>query len=276
MAMRTFIRYPRMSGFGISALFLFLSVPCAAQNGSITGAVKDGQNASVAAAIVTLTDIGKQVKIKAITSQDGIYEFPTLRPGSYALTVEAPGCQTYTIPSFTLEVDQRLRADATLSVSGTSTTVDVSAAIAGVQTESSAIGDVMSSRQISDIPLNGRFFLDLAVLVPGSVLGSTNNRSGNTSASAFGAFSINSSGARSDSASFVLDGMNLNDGTQIEFQPSIEAIQEFKVDSNAFSAKYGRTSGIIITGVVKSGTNLLHGILFDYFRNELLDALNFF
>jgi hypothetical protein len=274
--MRIFIRFAGVPLFGMSALFFFLSAECAAQNGSITGAVKDAQNAGVAAAVVTLTDIGKQIKSKSVTAQDGSYDFPTLRPGSYSLTVESPGFQTFTIPSLTLEVDQRIRADASLAVSGASAYVDVNAAIAGVQTESSAIGDVMNSQQISDIPLNGRFFLDLAVLVPGSVLGSTNNRSGNTSASAFGAFSINSSGARSDSASFVLDGINLNDGTQIEFQPSIEAIQEFKVDSNAFSAEYGRTSGIIITGIVKSGTNAFHGVLFDYLRNDKLDALNFF
>jgi hypothetical protein len=150
------------------------------------------------------------------------------------------------------------------------------AAVSTVETESSSIGDVIGSKTISEIPLNGRFFLDLAVLVPGSVMGSTNNRNGNTSASAFGSFSINSSGARSDSASFMIDGINLNDGTQITFQPSVESVQEFKVQSNSFSAEYGRTAGIIINGVTKSGSNALHGALFEFLRNDKLDALNFF
>ena len=152
-----------------------------------------------------------------------------------------------------LEVDQRARADVKLSVSGMSSAAEVNAEASAVQTESSSIGDVITSKTISDVPLNGRFFLDLAVLVPGSVMASTNSPNGSTTPSAFGAFSINSSGARSDSASFMLDGINLNDGTQIEFQPSIEAVQEFKVESNAFSAQ-GRTSGIIVMCVIKSRT----------------------
>lgn len=261
---------------GVLAPILIAAGNCVAQNATLSGTVKDAQDAIVPAAAVTLTDLGKAGAVKTVTNQAGIYEFATLRPGTYSLRVESPGFQTYVIPSMTLEVDQHARADVKLTVSGASSSVEVSVDAAAVQTDSSSVGDVITSKTISDVPLNGRFFLDLAVLVPGSVMASTNSRSSSTTPSAFGAFSINSSGARSDSASFMLDGVNLNDGTQIEFQPSIEAVQEFKVESNAFSAQYGRTSGIIVTGVIKSGTNSFHGIAFDYLRNDKLDALNFF
>jgi Carboxypeptidase regulatory-like domain len=259
----------------VAAVFLPFSTVCA-QNASLTGTVKDAQGAVIPAAIVRLTDVGKQVPLTTVSNQEGLYVFPAVSPGNYSLKAEAPGFQLFTLSPIVLQVDQRGRADVTLSISGASATVDVTDSVAGVQTESSSIGDVIGSKIISDVPLNGRFFLDLALLAPGSVLASTNNRNGSTTASAFGAFSINSSGARSDSASFVLDGINLNDGTQIEFQPSVEAIQEFKVQSNAFSAEYGTTAGIMVNGVTKSGTNSLHGTLFEFIRNDKLDALNFF
>ncbi len=260
----------------IAALLLAAVQLVTAQNASLTGTVKDAQGAVVPSAIVTLLDLAKQVPLKTVANGEGLFEFPLLSPGNYSLRAEAPGFQVFTIPQLVLQVAQRQRADVTLTVNGTTSTVNVDDSVAQVQTESSSIGDVIPSKTIAEVPLNGRFFLDLAVLVPGSVLGSTNNRNGSTSASAFGAFSINSSGARSDSASFMLDGINLNDGTQIEFQPSVDSVQEFKVQSNAFSAEYGRTSGIIINGVTKSGGNSFHGTLSEYFRNDKLDALNFF
>jgi hypothetical protein len=132
-----------------------------------------------------------------------------------------------------------------LSVSGAATAVEVNAGrVSAVETESSSMG-------------------------------STNNRNGNTAASAFDSFSINSSGARSDSATFMIDGINERRNADY-FHPSIESVQEFKVQSNAFSAEYGRTSGIVINGVTRSGTNSLHGELFEFLRNDKLDALNFF
>src|SRR6266566_2373674 len=160
---------------------------CAAQNASLTGSVKDPQGAVVPTAVISLVDLGKQVAVKTVTNETGIYEFPILRPGTYELKAEAPGFQISTVSPIDLAVDQRGRADVVLSVSGAATSVEVTAAgVSAVETESSSIGDVIGSKTISEIPLNGRFFLDLAVLVPGSVMGSTNNRNGNTAASAFG------------------------------------------------------------------------------------------
>jgi hypothetical protein len=257
-------------------LTLLLVDAAVAQNSSLTGTVKDSQEATISEAILTLTDIEKQVTWKTVSNQLGLYDFPTLRPGTYSLKVEAPGFRVFRLQPVVLEVGQRARADATLVVGEVSSTVDVNAEVTGVQTETSSIGEVISTKKMAELPFNGRFFLDLAQLAPGTVLGSTNNRSGATASSAFGAFSINSSGARSDAAAFILDGINLNDGSQIEFQPNIDSIQEFKVVSNAFSAEFGRSSGIQITAVTKSGANSLHGGIFEYLRNDKLDALNFF
>src|SRR6266851_4348436 len=267
--------WPRNAGLQLAWTVCFIQAAFA-QDSSLTGTVKDLQEADVSNAFVTLTDIEKQVTLKTLSNSVGVYEFPSVRPGAYALKVEALGFKVFVLQPIAVEVAQRARADAALTVGEVSSTVEVNVEVSGVQTETSAIGEVISSKKMAELPFNGRFFLDLAQLAPGTVLGSTNNRSGSTASSAFGAFSINSSGARSDAAAFMLDGINLNDGSQIEFQPNIDSIQEFKVVSNAFSAEFGRSSGIQITAVSKSGTNSLHGGLFEYLRNDKLDALNFF
>jgi hypothetical protein len=226
-----------------------------AQVSSLTGTVKDLQEAAVSNAVVTLTDIEKQVTLKTLSNSVGLYEFPALRPGSYALKVEAPGFKVFVLQPIVVEVAQRARADAALTVGEVSSTARSTWSSRRCRRNRALSARLSAQKKMAELPFNGRFILDLAQLAPGTVLGSTNNRSGSTASSAFGAFSINSSGARSDAAAFMLDGINLIDGSQIEFQPNIDSIQEFKVVSNAFSAEYGRSSGIQITAVSKSGTN---------------------
>ncbi|MDQ1470716.1 MAG: hypothetical protein QOJ99_2196 [Bryobacterales bacterium] len=151
--------------------FIGLAMNCAAQNASLTGVVKDAQGGIVPNTVISLVDLGKQVAVKTLTNQTGSYEFLTLRPGKYELKAEAAGFQISTVSPIDLEVDQRGRADIVLSVTGAAASIEVSAAgVSAVDTESSYIGDVIGSKTISEIPLNGRFFLDLAVLVPGSVV----------------------------------------------------------------------------------------------------------
>src|SRR5216684_1181709 len=159
-----------------------------------------------------------------------------------------------------------------------STMVTVEAGAVGVQTESSSLGDVVTSKKISEIPLNGRFFLDLALLSTGTVMPSTNNRTFLAVPSGIGISGINASGTREDSTNYMFDGINVSDmvQNQITFQPNLDMIQEFKVVTNAFSAEYGRNAGIIITGVSKSGSNGVHGTAFEFVRNEKFDAKNFF
>src|SRR5438876_6427188 len=171
-----------------------------------------------------------------------------------------------------------MRLDPAMQLGEATTLVTVAESASAIQTESSNLGEVVTSKKITEIPLNGRFFLDLALLSTGTVAPSTNNRTFLAVPSGIGISGINASGTREDSTNYVMDGINLRDMTQnqITFQPNIEMIQEFKVLTNAFSAEYGRNAGIIITGVSKSGSNGFHGGAFEFVRNEKLDAKNFF
>src|SRR5204863_8854806 len=143
---------------------------------------------------------------------------------------------TFVQAAFTLAVDQRLRIDPVLQIGDASATVTVEATPTGVQTESSSLGSVVENKKIVEIPLNGRFFLDLALLQAGTVVSSTNNRTFLAAPSGIGASGINASGAREDSTNYLFDGVNLSDmvQNQITFQPNVDMIQEFKAQSNHF------------------------------------------
>src|SRR5206468_9741255 len=156
-----------------------------------------------------------------------------------------------------LAVDDRARVDAVLQIGDTNTVIMVEAQPATVSTESASLGSVVENRKIVEMPLNGRFFLDLALLQAGTVVPSTNNRTFLAAPSGIGISGINASGTREDSTNYLFDGINLSDmvQNQITFQPNIESIQEFKVQTNAFSSEYGRNAGIIVNAISKQGTN---------------------
>lgn len=260
-----------------SALWL-LSLPLAAQNSSLVGTVKDPQGALVPRAQVTLVNSATKVSQSAQTDENGDYEFSVVRPGGYSLKVEQSGFRTFQRDNVVLAVDQRGRIDASLEVGDSTTMVVVQGESMGVQTETSSVGEVIETKKIVEIPLNGRFFLDLALLTPGTVVPSTSNRTFLAAPSGIGASGINASGAREDSTNYLFDGINLSDmvQNQITFQPNVDMIQEFKVQTNAFSAEYGRNAGIIINAVSKQGGNGLHGTAYEFVRNEKFDAKNFF
>src|SRR3989454_5537833 len=227
--------------------------------------------------MVTLQNLDTGVELTTMTNELGNYEFPTVRPGSYSVRVELSGFRRF-VQNVVLAVSQRSRIDATLQVGAISAEVTVQETTTVVQTESSALGDVVHSRDLVNIPLNGRFFLDLALLTAGTVVPSTNNRTFLATPSGIGISGINASGTREDSTNYVFDGMNLSDmvQNQITFQPNVDSIQEFKVQTNAFNAEYGRNAGIIINAISKQGSNSLHGSAWEFVRNEKLDAKNFF
>ena len=202
-----------------------------------------------------------------------------MRPGTYKLKAEQKGFQTFVANRHCARGGRQVArgpracrwaipARWSLSKSQPAT----------VPTESSSLGSVVENKKIVEIPLNGRFFLDLALLQAGTVVPSTNNRTFLAAPSGIGISGINASGTREDSTNYMLDGINLSDmvQNQITFQPNIDMIQEFKVQTNAFSAEYGRNAGIIINGVSKSGTNGLHGTAYEFVRNDHFDAKNFF
>jgi Carboxypeptidase regulatory-like domain len=254
------------------------AIPALAQNAALVGTVKDAQQARIPGATVTLKNAGTGLEATTLSDEAGNYEFPSVRPGNYSLKVEEAGFRTFVQTAVVLAVGQRARIDATLQVGDVAAEISVVAGQALVQTESSALGDVVDNKKIVEIPLNGRFFLDLALLTAGTVVPSTNNRTFLATPSGIGISGINASGTREDSTNYLFDGINLSDmlQNQITFQPNIDSIQEFKVQTNAFSAEYGRNAGIIVNAISKQGTNSLHGSAWEFVRNEKLDAKNFF
>src|SRR5713226_6863699 len=269
----------RTSRASVAALYLIaLSLPLSAQNVALVGPITDPQQAAMPGVTVTLTNVDTGVALTTRTDATGDYEFPFVKPGQYSLKAEQKGFETFVQSRFTLAVSEKTRLDATMRLGESTTLVTVEEAASGVQTESANLGEVVSSKRIAEMPLNGRFFLDLALMSTGTTVPSTNNRTFLAVPSGIGISGINASGTREDSTNYVFDGINLSDmvQNQITFQPNIEMIQEFKVLTNAFSAEYGRNAGIIITGVSKSGSNSIHGSAFEFVRNEKFDAKNFF
>ena len=183
-------------------LFSFLSVgtmPLSAQSASLVGSVKDAQDAVIANAKVTLKSLDTGVEKSVNADSTGNYEFAAVRPGTYSVKVEQPGFKSFQQSQVTLAVQDRVRVDVSLQVGETTTVVTIEALPTAVQTDSSTLGDVVDNKKIVEIPLNGRFFLDLALLTAGTVVPSTNNRTFLAVPSGIGISGINASGTREDS-----------------------------------------------------------------------------
>jgi len=256
----------------------FIAIPLAAQNASLTGTVKDPKDAAIGGVNLSLTNNETGVALTTRSDAAGDYEFSFAKPGSYTLRAEQGGFKTFVQGNLTLAVAERTRVDPVMQIGDASTLLTVEGSVTGVQTESSTLGEVVTNRKIVEIPLNGRFFLDIALLTQGTVAPSTNNRTFLAVPSGIGISGINASGTREDSTNYLFDGMNLSDmaQNQITFQPNIDMIQEFKVQTNSFSADFGRNAGIVISAVSKSGTNGFHGTAYEFVRNEKFDAKNYF
>ena len=255
-------------------LGLVLTTPLLASDrtGTITGTVTDPSGAVVRKVLVTAVNRATNALRNAETNDDGDFTIALLPPGRYQVTAESTGFRKSIFSDVTVDVDQTVRLDFALQVGAASEEVRVKDTPPAVQTDTSTLGQVMDNRLVEELPLNARNFLSFALLVPGSQLpaeGSQNSTQG-------GALSVN--GAREQSNNFLLDGVDNNDPyiNQYVALPSVDAIQEFKVESSDYSAEYGRTGGAQINVVLKSGTNEFHGTVFEYFRNRSLDAKNYF
>ena len=259
--------------FSVLASFL----PLAAQNASIAAAVSDPQQAPIPNAAVTLTNVDMGIAVRANADLEGNYEFVFVRPGNYIIKVEHPGFRASQQGPIKLDIDQRVRAHVGLELGEATSAVNVEVGVGGVQTESSTLGTVTDTRKILEIPLNGRF-IHVALLAPGTMVPSTNNRTFLRRADQCRHLRHQRVRHREDSTNYLFDGVNLSDmvQNQITFQPNIDSIQEFKVQTNAFSAEYGRNAGIIVNAISKPGTNSLHGSGWEFVRNEKFDAKNFF
>ncbi|HEV2711234.1 MAG TPA: TonB-dependent receptor [Edaphobacter sp.] len=260
--------------------FLLASTNYAAaqvDQGSITGTVTDTTGAVVPEATVTLlnTDVG--LNLKNSTNSNGIYAFSPVRIGHYIITVTAAGFATTTQKNVTVNVAQSLQVNVQLKLGAASETVEVTTAPPTLQTDNAAVGQVITEKSVNDLPLNGRNFTFLAQLGAGTQTPQADTR-GNA---ASGAFSAN--GLRPSQNNYLLDGIDNNsnavdflNGTNFIVLPPVDAIQEFKVQTADFSAELGRSAGAVLNATIKSGTNSFHGAAWEFFRNDKLDAADWF
>ena len=255
-----------------------------ASTGTITGTVHDATGAVVPGVTVTATNPDTGLRRDTTTSASGDYTFVFLQPATYGIEAESPGMQRATITGIVLQVDQVARVDIEMTVGEVTETVEVSADVVALQTDNATLGHVIASKQITELPLNGRQFLQLASLGPGvnpQVYASTSVNFCCKSIAFFktgqNAVTITANGQREYSNMYLLDGVrNRNPvGGAVAITPSIEALEEFKLQTNSFSAEYG-SSPTTVNIVTRGGSNSFHGALFHFFRNDALDARNFF
>jgi len=262
------------------AFFLF-TAPAFAQldTGTIVGNVHDPSGAAVASASVTITSADTNAQYKVETDGNGDYVSPPLRVGAYSIRVEAPGFKSETKEKVTLQVQDRIRYDFSMVIGAVTDNVTVSAEdVQLIQSETSSLGQVVSSKQITELPLNGRDYVQLASLTTGVVRTNTGTNGNIGGSSTGGQNSFVANGARGTLNNFLLDGVdnNSNDNGGFVLRTSVDAIEEFKIQTNSFSSEFGRSGGAAINAVIKSGTNSYHGSLFEFFRNSALDARDFF
>src|SRR5271163_517354 len=259
----------------VLAFVLLAAVSLSAQTfrGTILGTVTDPQGAVVAGAKVTVKNVGTGLERTTQTSADGSYALPELQIGTYTVTVTQTGFQTFVATGVVVDVASERRVDAAMKTGQVSSKVEVSAEVVPlVDTSTNDLGGVLTQNDVKDLPINGRDYTKLIFLNPG-VAGSPDQIT--DSPGSFGEFSMN--GARGRSNNYLLDGTDMNDGYRndpainqggVFAVPSailpIDAIEEMKVISN-FGPEYGRNAGGVVNIVTKSGTNALHGDLFEYF-----------
>src|SRR5271166_5521498 len=258
-----------------TALFLLAAIVVPAvssaqdANGRIFGTVYDQQGAVIAAAQISATNTATQVARTTVADSEGHYQILALPIGNYKVKAEHTGFRTVISSEQKLFINQALRIDIKMEVGSASERVDVGAEAAPVETVNSTLGQSVTGRQLTNMPLNGRDMLDLALLQPGVTESNDDNG---------GAGNYSIAGGRSDSVTFLLDGglnNDLLDNSNV-LDPNPDAIAEFKILVSDYTAEYGRNGGGVISVVTKSGTNQIHGSAFEFIRNRDFDANDYF
>ncbi len=245
--------------------------------GSITGTVTDSSGAVVGGAKVTLVNEGTGVTLSTNSGSDGNYVFSPVRIGSYKLEAAAQGFKTQVQNHVVVEVSARVLLNFTLQPGATTETVEVTSSAPVLQAEDASVGQVVDQRNVNNLPLNGRNFTFLAQLAAGVNTPQADTR-GNAASGAFAA-----NGNRPAQNNYMLDGIDNNsdtvdflNGTNYVVLPPVDAIQEFKVQTSDFSAEFGRSGAAVLNATIKSGTNSFHGAAWEFFRNDKLDAADYF
>ncbi|HEX4947117.1 MAG TPA: TonB-dependent receptor [Blastocatellia bacterium] len=229
---------------------------------SLVGQITDANKDAIPGAIITLEDKSNGQRLTAVADEDGHYSMQQIQPGTYEMRVEAKGFGSSVTPEVVLEIGQARRLHIALQTGDVNDTVTVTAEAVTLNTEVGSKTEVMTTRQIEDLPLNGRNYLDLAKLLPGVV----------ESAESTG--NLNTNGTRSDATGYIQDGLSnrIDRGAGQAVVTSPDTIQEFRVETSTYSAQYGRTAGAQITVISKTGTNKISGSLFEFARNDFFDA----
>ena len=264
----------------VLALLALTASLCMAQvtSGTILGAVVDNSGAPVPNAQVTITEVNKGTSQTYATDELGNYNAPFLTPGLYTVSVERQGFKKEVRSGVELQVDQKARIDVTLQVGAISETVEVTASAPLVRSESAELGEVIQERAVRELPLNGRNFAQLVYLTPGVTPGQAGeNLSGASTFNPRASSNFNALGSQANANGWLVDGIDNNEWSfnTVILQPNVESIREFKVLTGTYSAEFGRGAGVVSV-LTKSGQNELHGSLFEFLRNEKLDAYNYF
>ncbi|MGO9336989.1 MAG: TonB-dependent receptor domain-containing protein [Terracidiphilus sp.] len=245
--------------------------------GSISGTIQDTTGAVVPGALVTLLNTDQGMTLQTTSSPTGVYTFSPVRIGHYKISATARGFSKTTQDNVTVNVAQSLLVNIQLKLGAATETIEVSTAPPLLQTEEASVGQVIGTETVNNLPLNGRNFTFLAQLGAGMNTPQADTR-GNA---ASGAFSAN--GLRPAQNNYLLDGIDNNsnavdflNGTNFVILPPLDAIQEFKVQTADFSAELGRAAGAVLNATIKSGTNSFHGAAWEFFRNDKLDAADWF
>ncbi|HEY6804229.1 MAG TPA: carboxypeptidase regulatory-like domain-containing protein [Pyrinomonadaceae bacterium] len=260
------------------AVGLLVSVSAFGQStATVQGSITDSKGAVVPSATVVLRNKATSNERTTQSDSNGNYQVAALPVGIYAIEVRASGFKTQVADQVSIEVAQTVVQNFQMEIGAISEQVLVTSDAPVIETATTSVGTVINQRTVQEIPLNGRHFVDLGLLIPGSV---TPPQNGFLTAPlrGQGSFGLNTAGGREDTVNFMINGINLNDmaQNQITFQPSINTVQEFKADNSTFSAEYGRNSGAIVNIATRSGSNDYHGELFEFLRNDVFDARNFF
>jgi hypothetical protein len=245
--------------------------------GQVLGTVVDQQGAAIAGAHIRLTSADNEVALTQQSDARGGYQFASIKIGKYTLTADAPGFGKVTQTDVIVNIQQSVVANLTLMPGNVQSTVEVTTAPAQLQTEEASVGNVVAARTINNLPLNGRNYTFLAQLSAGVTMAQQDSRG----LAANGAFSSN--GSPPNQNNYLLDGVDNNsnladylNGAYYVYLPSVDALQEFKIQTSNFSTEFGRSGGAVLNATTKSGTDSLHGNVFEFLRNDALNARNYF
>src|SRR5580765_8511871 len=266
--------------FVIASMLLLPSMLLADVTGSINGVVRDPSQAAVKGVRVKVTNTETNLSLETTTADDGSYRFLALPVGTYNLSAAITGFRQYNSTGIVLQVNDQLRIDITLKVGSINEQITIAADAAQVETESTQLGDVIDSKKMLALPLNGRSYLDLLGLQAGVAPTTSGTIGGDRPVSGYisNAGNISVNGQRETANAFLVNGGDVSEGRNLGagLVPNLDSVGEFRLITNSFDAEYGKFSGAVMNAITKSGTNGFHGDVFEFLRNDAMDARNFF